>query len=174
MKLSLKDLATKQNGAIAAGAVSALDSAIPDEVNADFRTRNAKLFSFDDGANKVRKGLEGAALTSGNPYAMAAGAISAVGRQVDKAAKDEFGIYKSTGAAIADRILDPIGNIQDLFGGVSQKELKHKKKVFHHENAFREIDKNARIGAGIKNSTPGFTAPAYGRRGMKFKTKFSY
>src|SRR6478735_1238128 len=53
----------------------------------------------------------------------------AIGKMSSKMTKDENGIYKSKGAEIADRVLNPLGTIDDLFLGGSgspwkQKQLK--------------------------------------------------
>lgn len=199
-KMSMKDLAGKDGGkgygALGQGLTSFADSAVKDDINSDFKTRNAKAFEFGDKQHEVRKKAESAAFASGNPYAMIGAAVSATGRQVDKASKDEFGIYNNKFGEFADNSLD-IGNgiefwksaangKQDAEGwanqlslgligkSTAQRDLIKKKKVWENENVFSDIENSNKVGAMIKNSTPGYSAPAYGRRGMKFKTKFTY
>ena len=74
--------------------------------------------------------------------------------------KDEFGIYKGTGAEVADRLFDPIGTIGELFSGElfgGQQRRKDARDLSRFRNISREISANS--------------TGTVGRNGLK--TKFS-
>lgn len=167
----------------AAGLNSVISSAVrPTEANIKFLERNAgiaKKFRAKNTIDDIRGQASSLAISTGNPIAMAVGAADTLGRTVDKLSKDEFGIYKSTGAQVADRILDPIGNITDIFtGGYDQKKLKKARDTFYNIETKNQIADVRDFGAGTQSLLPRYTAPSYGQRrlasgGMKLRTKFS-
>jgi hypothetical protein len=97
-----------------------------------------------------------------------------IGTGVDRATKDEFGIYGSGGGQVLDRILDPVGNITDLFtGGYDQEGRKSKRRQFQNREVAGAIGQNRQTGNIVRNNLPKYTAPSYGKQGMKFKSKFA-
>lgn len=148
----------------------------------DFLSRgsqNMKLGSMVNSAipnspgNDIRKGLEDLAPMAG-PWGIAASAISKIGRAVDSGSKDKYGVYKNKGAAIADTLLDPVGLIQDAMTGnlFNQKELRRKKNdTIANEAINNQADQLDQ--AALSPKIPMYQPPAYGKDGMKIKTKFS-
>ena len=97
-----------------------------------------------------------------------------IGTGVDRATKDEFGIYKSGGGQVLDRILDPVGNITDFFtGGYDQEGRISKRNKFQNSELATKIGQERQTGSIVKNNLPQYKAPSYGRHGMKFKSKFA-
>lgn len=85
---------------------------------------------FDLGRKNIQSNLENVALKSGNPYAMAIGAVAKGGRMVsdgiDKAATNRFGESKSFGAGagqVVGEALDPIGMMTSGFNNLDNKDL---------------------------------------------------
>jgi hypothetical protein len=174
-----------------AGAGSMANIEGGDSLNDDFKNRNKKLFSND--AN--RKKLEQLGFQSGNVYGMAAAAVSAAGRQVDKAAKDEYGIYSNKAGEFFDNSFDwgngiefwksAVDGKQDAEGwanqlslgligkSTKQRELRRAKSVFENDKVMGSIDRNKTVGANFQNNLDSYKAPAYGRAGMKIKTMFN-
>lgn len=188
---------SKSGGGNAAGAVfgglsELMDSSVKSNTNQDFKSRNADLFKFSDGQNDARKKLESAGFASGNPYAMIAAGVSAVGRQVDKATKDQYGIYKNKTGEFLDNSFD-IGNgiefFKDAFDGkvdaegignqlslgligksTRQRKFLAKKKAFEYNRDMSQANQSKQQGAMIQNSLPKFKAPEYG---LGVKSKFN-
>jgi hypothetical protein len=179
-------------GALFGGLSQLMDSSVKSNTNEDFKSRNANMFKFDDGQNDARKKLESVGFASGNPYAMIAAGVSAVGRQVDKAAKDEYGLYKSKAGEFLDNSFD-IGNgiefFKDAFDGkvdaegignqlslgligksTRQRKLLAKKKAFEYNRDMSQANQATQQGTMIQNSLPKFKAPEYG---LGIKSKFN-
>lgn len=127
-------------------------------------------------ANQIRGGVENTLLSTGNPLGMAAGAIMKGTRALDnKVFRNDDGLYKSQGAKWASSLLSPstlISNIAtgDLF---NQKALRNELTVAKTGANMDEMVKNEEVGRQINSMIPRYQAPAYGRRGMKIRTKFS-
>lgn len=174
---------------MAGSAFSAMEGS--DKINQGFKERNRNLFTSD----ARRKQLESAGFQSGNVYGMIGAAVSAAGRQVDKASKDEFGMYKSKAGEFFDNSFDWGNGIEfwkdTLNGKVDgegvmnqlslgligksrrQRELGKAKQVFEFENTARSAQSHKEAGSEFANSLGRYEAPAYGRKGMKIRTKFS-
>lgn len=145
----------------------------PHPKNLEFYSK-AKSLKTENAIEGVRGKLGTLAFSTGNPIAMAVAGGDMLGRAVDKAAKDDYGVYKSTFGGIADRVLDPIGDITDLFTpGSSQKKRRIARDSYFQRKDTNEWASQKERGYRINNSLPSYQAPPYGRRGLKFKTKFS-
>ncbi len=103
------------------------------------------------------------------------GAGLQLGQTIGKATKDEFGIYKSTGAEILDDVVDPSRWASLIGGGPSQNELKKAKDFAQKKQFANQFDQNEIAGAKSRAAISGFQAAPYGKKGMKFRsqTKFS-
>lgn len=175
---------------MAAGIASGVSSSIsPQKSNQDFMSRGfGDSLTKENKAEQARAKLEGVAANFG-PVGAAVAGVSAVGRAVDNATKDEFGIYRSKGAMALDKVLDPVGNIQDLVTadwknfsfknavrgdafGEQDARRKERDQYFNNLQA-EQITANEALGAKLRASTPVYQAPAYGRYGMKFKSRFA-
>lgn len=126
-------------------------------------------------ANNIRSNVTTAAsaIPLWGPIIKAADSVS---QGVDKATKDEYGIYKSGFAKFADQLFDPIGTITDMFSGGTTKVQQERIRARDHMFAVQENEKIAgerQAGNIVKNNLPNYQAPSYGRQGMSFKTKFA-
>lgn len=148
----------------------------PTRANMDFLAKNkniARRLQRESKIENVRGNVSNILMSTGNPIAMAVGGVDMLGRTVDNLAKDEFGIYKSNFAGVADRILDPIGDFQDLFTGDSQKKRVAARDRYFNIEEQNDIADARQQGTIIANSLPQYRTPAYGKYGRKLKTKFS-
>lgn len=125
--------------------------------------------------NAVQSKVENGLLSSGNPYAMAAGAILKGGRAIDNSFRGKNGLYSTGFGKIASSVLNPSALIKNISTG----ELFHTKRLRRQiENSqktatMNQINDIAQQGAMAAFDTPKYQAPAYGRKGMKLKTKFT-
>lgn len=140
-----------------------------DDLNQKFMDRNKNISRNIQGFNKASSAISSAALKSGNPFAMLAGAGLAAGSALNKSATDEFGIVKDRGKAIIGGILNPITGLSTAFG---QKERKEAKTQFVNTEIASKRAENQVAGNKITNAIPKYTPPSYGRFGRKL-TKFT-
>jgi len=127
-------------------------------------------------ANKIQGGVENTLLSSGNPYGMAAGAFLKGARALDnKVFRDDNGLYKSQGAKWISSLTNPVALISNLATGdlFNQKQLRKELQIARTGANMDEMVKNEEVGNQINSMIPRYQAPAYGRRGMKIRTKFS-
>jgi hypothetical protein len=159
-------------------------------------TQLRKQLSIEQGVNKGREIGGEVAMSSGNIWAMAAAAADYVGRATDKGSKDPYGVYKSKLWEAADVNLDPAGNITDLFTGdmnahgvanllgagwiadffgedPKQAARRKARDTFLNTERSNTIAQSQEAGARTGNMLPRYSAPAYGRAGLKIRTKFS-
>ena len=118
----------------------------------------------------IAGGLSNAAISSGNPYAMAAGVVLKASNALNKSAQDEFGVIKDSGKAIAAGILNPIQGVATALG---QKKRREARDQFISTKVSGNLAENRAAGNAISNSIPEYQAPGYGKHGMKISTKFS-
>ena len=83
------------------------------------------------------------------------GASSLLGK-LTEGTKDEYGIYKSAGSEVLDRVFNPVGTIGDLFSGElfgGQKRRKDARDLAQYRDVSRNIAANVGgIGAKTKFS----------------------
>lgn len=151
----------------------------PGQGNATGMERSSKYSSFMEKhqkSNQIRGGVENALISSGNPYGMAAGAIMKGARALDnKVFRNDDGLYKSQGAKWASSLLSPSMMISNIATGemFNQKALRKELTTVKTGANMDEMVKNEEVGRQINSMIPHYQAPAYGRRGMKIRTKFS-
>lgn len=160
--------------AIAGGASSIIDALTPQEkVNQEFMSRNQNVMNQINTTDKLTSGVSNAALSSGNPYAMAAGLLMKGGSALTKSATDEFGVGKkgfgNTLKRHAGAMLNPI----ELVSLLNQDERKESKERFVNTEVATKTSQNQELGNTISNSLPRYQAPSYGRQGLKLISKFS-
>jgi hypothetical protein len=168
-------------GAASEGLFSALGSGTTKQ-NASLGTISPTLSNFSrkqQTADTVVDKLGSAGLASGNPYAMAAGAVLKGSNVLDKAFKDEDGMYRSKGAAVVANVVNPIALVKNVATGqlFNQGKIRaelHKAKLFQrYDKDYNAISQNAAQGQQIRAGIPEYQAPAYGRKGMKLMSKYS-
>lgn len=151
----------------------------PGQGNATGMERSSKYSSFMEKrqkSNQIQGGVENALLSSGNPYGMAAGAILKGGRALDnKVFRNDDGLYKSQGAKWASSLTNPATLVSNIATGemFNQKALRRELTTAKTGANIDEMVKNEEVGKQINSMIPRYQAPAYGRRGMKIRTKFS-
>lgn len=153
--------------------------------------------------NSVDKGLQTGEKVLGAiplPITQIISGFSKLGRAVGKQTTNEYGIYKSKGAAVVDNVLNPttaitrgVGVVKDIFDGgkfnaksalnfatlgvlgesSEQAKAKKMKRLFDAANQVTTLEKNAEVGRQISDSIPRYQAPMYGRKGLKIRSKFS-
>ena len=168
-------IGTKQGQGVAGAATGILDSiGGQNKTNEEFFNRNRSLATQIGNVDKISAGLSKGAMASGNPIAMAVGAGLMVGDKFTKGGTDQFGINKDDFGSKFKRgvgmVLNPITGVNSM---LNQDELQGSKDRFINNNVQTSIAENKSIGNSISNSIPKYTAPAYGRSGMKLKSKFS-
>lgn len=134
------------------------------EINSKFAERNKNIIKGMKNIDSLSDTLSGAAMKSGNPIAMATGALMKVGSAVGKSAEDEFGVVKDKGKAIVGGILNPIRGLSTAFG---QKDRKEAKTRFVNTELASKAAEAQVAGNKITNSIPRYTPPGYGRFGRK-------
>jgi len=137
-----------------------------DKMNSTFAERNKNIVKQMGITSKISDTLSSAAMKSGNPIAMAAGAVMKVGSAVGKSSRDEFGVVKDKGKAIVGGILNPIDGVSTLLGQNDRKEAKN--RFVNTELASKRAETQV-AGNRITNSIPRYNPPSYGRFGLKIK-----
>lgn len=134
------------------------------------------------------------------PITQAIAGFSKLGRSIGKQTTDQYGLYKSKGSEMVDNVFNPAkgfahsqSTVKDIFNGggfdmknavnlgtaglfgksALQRQAEKEKKLFQMKQSNDTLLKNATLGATLTNSAPKYQAPAYGKNGMKFPTKFS-
>lgn len=127
-------------------------------------------------ANTFQGRAENALLGSGNPTAMGVGAALKGLRAIDnKLLRGDDGLYRSNAAKWVSSIVNPTMLVRNIASGemFGSRALRRDMNLAKLAEENEKILRNQQVGAQIQNSIPRFQAPAYGRRGMKFRTKFS-
>jgi len=167
------DFLGSQQGQSAAGGLGGIvDSFMPqNNVNEEFLERNKDIAAGMGRMDSITDTISSAALSSGNPWAMAGGLVLKGASALGKSSQDQFGVIKDSGKAIAAGILNPIQGVATLLG---QKKRREARDRFIGQNMGTAITENTQTGNTISNSIPQYQPPGYGKQGMKLKTKFSY
>lgn len=124
----------------------------------------------------------------------AIGAGLELGKAVGHATKDQYGIYKSKGAEVADNFLDVPGHLAELgdvithpslsglvnfatFGSFGKnrlnEEAKKQKQISITQNMNDSIGASETAGQRASSLVGGYQAPGYGKKGIKLRTRFS-
>lgn len=160
--------------AVGQGVGMASDIISPKKVNQKFMDQNsdvAAALKKEMGINEVRANVMNSVAALG-PWGMVVSGADAISRTVDRASKDDFGVYKSKFGKVADRILDPVGNVMDVASGTTQQDKIDARTKFFNVQDTNVIAQNKKVGNIVKNTSPNYKAAAYGRQGIKFKSKF--
>lgn len=165
-----------------AGGVSSLLGGIaegPEPLEAGTPGLN-KILERNMKVNNIMDAGADLALESGNPVGMAIGAGIKIANFGENLAKDEYGRWKSKGAAFAAN-LNPItaaktaiSNVGALFGGQTQQQ-KIQQEVDRMDSLKRaqSITKNVDAGNQLRQSLPTYQPPQYGKGGLKFHRNLS-
>jgi len=165
-------LGSQQGQGAAGGLGGMIDSFMPQRnVNEEFLERNKDIAAGMGRMDSITDTISSAALSSGNPWAMAGGLVLKGASALGKSAQDEFGVIKDKGKAIAAGILNPIQGVATLLGQDKRKEAKQQ---FIGRKSAEALTSSIQTGNEISNSIPQYQPPGYGKQGMKLKTKFSY
>lgn len=134
------------------------------------------------------------------PITQAIAGFSKLGRGIGRQTTNEYGIYKNKFSEMVDNSFNPergltqsIGAVKDVFNGggldgqnllnlgtmgilgqsSEQRKAKRMKTLYNLDKATQQMTQNEMLGKKIGNMIPAYQAPAYGRNGMKFKSKLS-
>jgi len=112
------------------------------------------------------------------------------GQGIGNMTRDEFGVSKSKAASVIANTFDPATIFQSIKdvgkrGGLAslvtrglvespaQRAAEKAKSAFQYRTMQQGIEANDVTGRMIKSSLGTYAAPAYGKKGMKFKSKFA-
>lgn len=154
---------------------------VTDTEDSQYSQKTSKYLTRANQADKISSTVSSGLISSGNPYAMAAGAALKASDMINtKLLKNKDGMYKSKGAFAASFLM-PGQAIKHAASGNTIFNYDKKKKAMENEIAVgkqNELNldtvKNTKFANIAKNSMPQYQAPAYGRQGMKFKVVKPY
>ena len=169
-----KFMGSDQGKGIAGAAGGIIDTLSPQQkTNDEFLSRNQNIAGQLNKTAGLTKGISNAALMSGNPIAMAAGAAMKIGSGLTKSATDEFGVVKE---GLGNKLKSYAGamfNPLEMTSLLNQDDRREAKTTFANTEVATAKAENTRVGNQISNSVPRYTAPSYGRKGLKLTSKFS-
>jgi hypothetical protein len=181
------------------GAIGAIGDSLPAaKRNEEFMNSSIGRQAMSDGVSRGfdlgEKGLS----SIPTPLTQAIAGFSKLGRGIGRQTTNEYGLYKSKFGEVVDNSFNPergvshsINVAKDVFDGgkfdwsnalnlasngllgrsAQQRKLEQAKNIFLQQKDMATIETNEQLGRATM--APKFQAPAYGRKGLKIRTKFS-
>lgn len=184
-------------GGAVAGAATAWSNSIETPMDKNY-LQNSDYFRQSMKAQKDREKAVDVTSSAVAAIPVAGWAVAAglqVGKGVGKFTKDKYGIYKSKAAEELDNAVNPvkgISNIGSIFehpsvannmnvftGGIfgksyADEEAKRQKRKYENMGISSASVSGNRSGSLTRAAMGGYRATPYGKKGMKFRTKYSH
>jgi hypothetical protein len=138
--------------------------------NAEFAAKHKDINQALGTTDAISSGASSILHSIPSPFTQLAAFGLDAGSALADSSRDEYGVVTNTGKAIAAGILNPIEGVNML---MNNKKNKASKEKFLFEKDEKEAGERELAGTKIRNSIPTYSPPAYGRAGLKFRSKFS-